>query len=484
MQTINFSISARIVFLLFVFFSAYSPVAIAQYCTSNGNGSDGYTTVTRRVVFNTIDNPSPIEDNAYSNFTSISTTVTIGNTYNLSASVNTDGNYTTRTIAWIDWNQDSDFLDAGEQYVLGAATNVANGLTSASPLAITIPLTATPGTTRMRVSTRYNTNPTSCQVGFDGEVEDYSIVISTGVPEPEIVVTGNGNNIANNAPAATTLNHTDFGGAPVGNTITRTFTIVNTGTLNLTVGMPTITGLGAGEFTITSAPATNVAAGSSTNLIIDFIPTALVTSDATVTFINDDADENPYSFAIKGKGIDPTAVVAIYCEDFEGGAAGWTNTTSTNGAWSQGTETTASTGAIGTSFFTGRTSSEYQNDYRQVVTSPVIDMTGFEKINFSIDLWYDMTNDGNTTTATPDGFQIQYSDDAGTTWYALGNAVGDGTNWYNSSVIYNFGITSDGTPSYIHGWTNTSSGWVTANIELESQAVDNNANVQFRIDFR
>ncbi|NNC85109.1 MAG: T9SS type A sorting domain-containing protein [Bacteroidia bacterium] len=33
----------------------------------------------------------------------------------------------------------------------------------------------------MRVSARYNTNPGPCDTGFDGEVEDYSIIVSTGV---------------------------------------------------------------------------------------------------------------------------------------------------------------------------------------------------------------------------------------------------------------------------------------------------------------
>ena len=455
------------------------------YCLASGN-TNAFTDVIRRVQLNTINNATITENNRYSDFTGISTTIQQGTSHNLTVEVNTAGAATYHVTAWIDWNQDFDFTDPGEEFYLGSAFNVTAGQPTLSPLSIAVPLGATLGATRMRIHHRFGTPSTdSCEDNVTGgEVEDYSLNITSFVPVPEIDVTGNGNNIANNDTVATTFNHTDFGGTAVGNTITRTFTISNTGNLGLTVGTPTITGVGAGEFTITTAPATSVAAGSSTTLVIDFTPTAFVTSNATVTFVNGDADENPFSFAIKGTGIDPTAAVAIYCEDFEAGTAGWTNTTSTNGAWGQGTEATASTGATGNYFYTQRSSGQYQNDSRQVVTSPVVDMTGYEKINFSIDLWYDMSNDGNTTTPTPDGFQIQYSNDGGTTWFALGNAVGDGTNWYNSTVVYNFGMTSGGSPSYIHGWTNTSSGWVTANVELESQAVDNNANVQFRIDFR
>ncbi len=45
----------------------------------------------------------------------------------LSVNLNTDGNYTTYSYVWIDWNQDSDFEDAGEEYDLGSATNTPNG---------------------------------------------------------------------------------------------------------------------------------------------------------------------------------------------------------------------------------------------------------------------------------------------------------------------------------------------------------------------
>lgn len=158
-----------------------------KYCTSYGNNTDGYNTGIRLVNFNAINNATPIEDNDYSDFTAISTTVTKGLSYNLAVNVNTDGNWTNYTYAWIDWNQDGDFLDAGESYNLGTATNVSNGATSLSPNSITIPPTASVGLTRMRISTKYFSNPDPCGAGFDGEVEDYtinvipSIAISTAI---------------------------------------------------------------------------------------------------------------------------------------------------------------------------------------------------------------------------------------------------------------------------------------------------------------
>jgi hypothetical protein len=168
--------------------------AVPAYCTSIGDTS--FQTGTRQVTFNTINNLSPIENNAYSDYTSISTSVTQGTSYNLTVKVNTDGNYLTRTNVWIDWNQDLDFDDAGESFYLGTAVNVNNGTTSLSPLSIAIPGTASLGTTRMRVSTKYNNFPSSCETGFDGEVEDYSIniisatTITTGTISPTVYCSG------------------------------------------------------------------------------------------------------------------------------------------------------------------------------------------------------------------------------------------------------------------------------------------------------
>ncbi|MBV5343651.1 hypothetical protein JZU68_08635, partial [bacterium] len=86
----------------------------------------------------------------------------------------------------IDWNKDGDFADSGETYSLGSIQNTANGSTNLSPLSITIPPNALAGNTRMRISAKWNFAPASCETGFDGEVEDYSInvvipVITTGI---------------------------------------------------------------------------------------------------------------------------------------------------------------------------------------------------------------------------------------------------------------------------------------------------------------
>ena len=143
-------------------------------CVSTGNTS--FETSTTRVVFNTIDNSSG-KSGSYSDYTDISTGVKADEIHDLTVQVNTDGNYTVHTLVWIDWNQDCDFDDANEEYDLGTANNEVDGTTTESPLSITIPSDALLGFTTMRVSTRYNLDPTSCMTGQDAEIEDYTVEV-------------------------------------------------------------------------------------------------------------------------------------------------------------------------------------------------------------------------------------------------------------------------------------------------------------------
>jgi len=66
-----------------------------------------------------------------------------------------------------------------ESYELGFAQNVTNGASSLTPYSIAVPSDAVLGTTRMRVSIQYLNYPTPCDNGFDGEVEDYEIVVES-----------------------------------------------------------------------------------------------------------------------------------------------------------------------------------------------------------------------------------------------------------------------------------------------------------------
>ena len=149
-------------------------------CVSSGDKD--YKTGTTLVQFNTIDKGSK-KLSGYADYTAINTTVQLNESYDLTVHVNTDGNYGVQVKAWVDWNKNCSFNDEGEEYDLGSALNTPSGPSDLSPLSITVPSGAHIGEVTMRVSTRYTeqapniTYPTACAPSFDGEVEDYTLII-------------------------------------------------------------------------------------------------------------------------------------------------------------------------------------------------------------------------------------------------------------------------------------------------------------------
>jgi len=185
-----------------------TPIQITlSYCTYNITNNDptGITSVT----FGTISNTS-IGGPAYSDFTSQSTTVEQGGIYQLNVNVNTDGNWTVNTKVWIDWNQNYIF-EVGEEYSLGSAINTANGITSLSPLNITVPSGATLGETRMRIVSVEASNPAplSCGTQLYGEAEDYKLLITppTSLPVELIYFEGFGYQYYNTLKWSTASEH-------------------------------------------------------------------------------------------------------------------------------------------------------------------------------------------------------------------------------------------------------------------------------------
>jgi hypothetical protein len=72
---------------------------------------------------------------------------------------------------WVDFNQDGDFTDSGEQiFSAGPTSNTVSGT-------VTIPLSALTGNTRMRVSMSRASITSPCGTFERGEVEDYTLNI-------------------------------------------------------------------------------------------------------------------------------------------------------------------------------------------------------------------------------------------------------------------------------------------------------------------
>lgn len=134
------------------------------------------------VKFGTINNTST-GTAGYENFTSVSTNVTRGSAYMISITpVWTSTKYNEAFAVYIDYNNDGDFTDSGEKVWTksGSTTSPVTG-------SITIPSSATLGTTRMRVMMQYNSIPSSsCGSYTYGQVEDYTLNIGGSTAKGEI----------------------------------------------------------------------------------------------------------------------------------------------------------------------------------------------------------------------------------------------------------------------------------------------------------
>ncbi len=133
------------------------------------------------VELNTINNTSSCTAGGYIDYGNISTTLAKGTAYSATITPGITGQanpgaYTDDEIAiWIDYNNDMDFTDAGEQvgYVLVATgwSNVFN---------FTVPMSAATGAVNMRVRISYSPDGAidPCAVSTYGESEDYTVIIT------------------------------------------------------------------------------------------------------------------------------------------------------------------------------------------------------------------------------------------------------------------------------------------------------------------
>ncbi|MES2006154.1 MAG: choice-of-anchor D domain-containing protein [Bacteroidota bacterium] len=131
------------------------------------------------------------------------------------------------------------------------------------------------------------------------------------VVAPEINITGNSVSIAKGDVTPSVADNTDFGSTTPGTVVTKTFTIQNTGTADLTVSSINISGANAADFTTSgiSLPAT-IAANSSASFTVSFASNTVNTENATVTVNTNDCDEASYDFAVKALVFCTTPVFA------------------------------------------------------------------------------------------------------------------------------------------------------------------------------
>jgi PKD repeat protein len=246
----------------------YITVAEKPYCASQGNTFSMEWIA--GVEVGTMNNSSGAA--GYTDFTSITCDLTGGDNVNVVLTPGFSGGvWTEYWKIWIDYNNDHDFEDTGEEVFGGYGTSTVSGSFTVASGIDTV--------TRMRVSMKYAAYPTPCETFTYGEVEDYTADVTPGgCPQPVVNFTAGATTIfegqsvtftdqTTNSPYA--WDWTFAGGTPGASTLQN----------------PTITYNTAGTYTVTLT-ATN-ACGEDTETKVNYItvqqPTEIYVYDITQT---------------------------------------------------------------------------------------------------------------------------------------------------------------------------------------------------------
>ncbi|SNS42142.1 choice-of-anchor D domain-containing protein, partial [Dokdonia pacifica] len=301
---------------------------------------------------------------------------------------------------------------------------------------------------------------------------------------PEIEITGNAVEIVNGDMIPDVSDATDYGTISLGTKKNVAFTINNVGSGALTLSGPppylTITGTDASQFSIQTEPSSSIAASAATVFQIQYNPFGLGTHTATVTVVSDDSDEPNYSFTITGTAIEnENPLETPYYANFDTSDDNWVASNPGGGSiWTHGTNA-VEVGTEGDYWYTD-TYDDYASNSDTYVTSPIIDLSGYQNLTFKIDIRYDTDGD----TGGDDGMNIEYSPDGGATWFVLG-AYADPQvdNWYNGDNVDALGNGIDGWAGFSFDIVSaTKSDFIQASVDLPVELV-NNPVARFRVHF-
>ncbi len=128
--------------------------------------NDGITNVS----MGTINNSTGTETNNFGDYSAQSTDVEQGATVNCDITYETGWTYVTKI--WVDWNNDGDFDDLGEEVYTGESTSSNPTTLNAS---FSVPAGASLGAHRLRIGGADSGPPTPCYTGSYASYEDYTI---------------------------------------------------------------------------------------------------------------------------------------------------------------------------------------------------------------------------------------------------------------------------------------------------------------------
>ena len=152
------------------------------YCAPAPTSVDG-TGITN-VMFDTINNTTGAEPGNYGDYSSMIGNAAQSTTASVDIVFSTAGlDYNTKI--WVDWNNDLDFDDAGEEVFTGVSSSANPSLLTATFL---VPASAALGQYRMRIGGTDFAVPTPCYTGTWASYEDYTINVT---PPPSCLAPSN-----------------------------------------------------------------------------------------------------------------------------------------------------------------------------------------------------------------------------------------------------------------------------------------------------
>ncbi|MDO6621431.1 DUF5011 domain-containing protein [Oceanihabitans sp. 1_MG-2023] len=371
-----------------------SPCATGpQYCdAASTNVNDEYIS---RVQLGTINNASGAQ--FYSDFTSISTNLTKGSATTITVTPTWTGSvYSEGYSVWIDYNQDGDFTDSGEQVWSQSATQ-----TTPVSGSFTVSTSATNGETRIRVAMKYNGVPTSCETFNYGEVEDYTVNIVAGQADTVApVITLNGDATVNLTVGDS---YADAGATATDNVDGNlTSSISVTGSVNTNI---------AGTYTLNynvSDAAGNAATQVSRTVIVSEAPSGTGCSGAITSF--------PYS------------------EGFESGFGAWSQDSTDDFDWTSrsgatpSSNTGPSSASAGSQYVFMESSSPNYSAKRAILNSPCFDLSGESQAIF--EFAYHMYG-----ASAMGSLALEVSSNDGSSWASIWSASGNqGNSWKTAAV--------------------------------------------------
>jgi len=372
-----------------------------SYCGSNGNSvSDEYIS---NVSVGTINNSSGAGSGGYEDYTSISTSVAKGSSYTITVTPTWTGStYSEGYSAWIDYNQDGDFSDAGEQVWTQSATQ--NTSVSGS---FTVPSGAEDGATRMRVSMKYNGVPSSCESFDYGEVEDYTIEIGGG----------------SGGDTETPSTPTNLSASNVTETSANLSWSASTDNVGVTGYDVYVDGSLDGSSSNTNYSLTGLSAGNT-------YAVSVRAKDAA----GNESSEASINVTTQSGGISCSATVsAPYSEGFESGFGSWSQASGDDFDWTRrsggtpSSNTGPSSADEGSYYIYVESSSPNYSNKTSIIESPCFDLSGVSSASFTFKYHlYGASGMG--------GLELEASTN-GSSWSSVWSESGNqGNSWQSANV--------------------------------------------------